>query len=132
MYVKRSLQSQSFHDQVVKIAADYIDKTKYDVYTNPNGEQNTGLGGHYPDIILAPKGTKNVRFIIEVETTDSITLSEAQNQWAVYSKLGGTFYLLIPSESLAIAQQLCRQANVQAKFGTFGISDGRLQVKYIA
>lgn len=130
MYLKRSSESQSFHDQVVKLAANNINHDKYDVYTNPNGEQNTGVSGQYPDIILAPKGTKNVSFIIEVETADSITLSEAQTQWAAYSKLGGTFYLLVPSNSLETAKQLCRQANIQPKFAIFWVSDGRLQVKY--
>jgi len=126
----RSLQSQTFHDQVVRIAAGYLDQAKYVVYTNPDGEKNTKIGNSYPDVIVTNKGESKALFIIEVETQDSITALEAINQWKEYQQLGGTFYLLVPRDSLQSAQQLCNAYSVRAKFGYYWVEDGQLKVHY--
>ncbi len=112
--------NQNIHDQVIQIASDNLRRTgSYTVYINPNGQHNTRIGELYPDIILTPPNSTNVQFIIEVETSDSVNASEATNQWKAYSTLGGTFYLLVPQASRALAESICRQFGIQAKFATY-------------
>lgn len=43
------------------------------------------------------KGTPNVKFILEVETADSITKEEAEGQWKKYAnEIKATFYIVVP------------------------------------
>lgn len=117
----RNLHNQSIHDRVIQTAYANLDKVNYDVYTNPGQQKLTSVGGQYPDIIITPKNDINVKWIIEVETADSVTQNEATNQWAQYSNLGGTFYLLIPRESRNLAEQICIQNSIKARFGIYTI-----------
>lgn len=127
---QRRADIQNLHDKVIEIAANNLQKT-YRVYTNPNSHKNTKVGELYPDIILTPKDSNSVSFIIEVETSDSVTAHEAFNQWMDYSKIGGTFYLLVPSESRQLAETLCKQYSIPAKYATYWIdSNNYLQINY--
>jgi len=128
----RNPNSQIYHDQVLKIAADELNRTgKYTVYQNPGNEHKTRIGELYPDIILTPKESNTVQFIIEVETHDSINASEAINQWKAYSTLGGTFYLLVPRESRPLAESFCRQCGIQVKFATYWVDQlNHLSINY--
>jgi len=121
---------QTFHDRVIEIAANNL-RENYKVYTNPGTQHNTSVGNLYPDIILTPKDSNSVSFIIEVETSDSVTAHEAYSQWKDYSKLGGTFYLLIPQTSRTLAETLCKQYSISVKFATYSIDqNNHLQINY--
>lgn len=111
--------NQSEHDNVIQAAYNGLDKTNHDIYINPGQIKNTSVAGYYPDIIITNKGETTVKFIIEVETADSINKNEV-NQWQNYStKISGTFYLLVPYEYRNIAETLCRQNGIKARFGTY-------------
>jgi len=119
---KRSSISQSLHDKVINEAKNVLNKTDYDIYINPNGYKNAGIGDNYPDIIMTKKGTNDVEFIIEVETDDSINLAEATNQWKKYStEIKASFYLLVPFSHRMIAENFCKQVGISTRFGTFQI-----------
>ncbi len=127
---QRNIQWQTYHDKVIEIAANNL-RNNFTVYTNPDGHRNTSVGDLYPDIILTPKDSNIINFIIEVETTDTVTAHEAYNQWKDYSKLGGTFYLLIPRESRNLAETLCKKYGISAKYATYWIdTNNHLQVNY--
>ena len=127
---QRRNELQILHDKVIEIAASNFKKL-YKVYTNPNTLKNTKVGNLYPDLILTPLDSNSVSFIIEVETSDSVTAHEAFNQWADYSKIGGTFYLLVPSESRSLAETLCKKFLIQAKFATYRVdANNHLQINY--
>lgn len=112
--------SQSLHDRVINTAKDYLNQKDYNIYLNPNGYKNAGIGDNYPDIILTKKDTQNVAFIIEVETSDSITLEEATTQWKKYAtEINASFYLLVPFANKSNAEYLCRQVGISARFGTY-------------
>jgi hypothetical protein len=118
----RSYRFQDIHDRVIQVAADNLQRGRqYTVYTNPGTQHNTRIGNLYPDIILTPLNSNNVQFVIEVETSDTVNANEALTQWKGYSNLGGTFYLLVPQESKILAQNICRQYGIRAKFGTYSI-----------
>ncbi len=125
----RNYQNQNEHDNVIRNAYDNLDKINHSVYINPNQQKNTNINGNYPDIIITLKGNNNVKFIIEVETADSVNSSEVQ-QWRTYSQLGGIFYLLVPASSKSLAELLCRQNGVKARFGTYTIQNGRYIINY--
>ena len=115
----REFFSQTLHDRVIQVAYGNLDKINHDVYTNPGQQKQTSVGGQYPDIIITTKNDNNVKWIIEVETAESISQYEAVTQWIQYSRLGGTFYLLIPRASRNLAEQICVQNNIKARFGTY-------------
>jgi len=121
---------QNFHDKVIEIAANNLRKN-FKVFTNPGTDKITQVGDLYPDIILTPLDKNSVSFIIEVETTDSVTAHEAFNQWLDYSKIGGTFYLLVPKDSRSLAETLCKQYSIQVKFATYWVDGNNyLQINY--
>ena len=118
----RDYNNQNIHDRVIAVAAENCRRTgNWTVYSNPGQAHNTRIGNLYPDIILTPPTNNTLQFIIEVETADSINITEAINQWKPYSPLGGTFYLLVPQSSRVLAGNICRQYGIQAKFATYSI-----------
>ncbi len=121
----RNIITQPLHDQIIQIAYNNLDKINHDVFINPGQQHNTSVGNEYPDIIITNKNDNVVKFIIEVETSDSVNLSEALNQWIAYSKLGGTFYLLVPQDSRNLAELICVQNNIKARFGTYQLDQNR-------
>lgn len=125
----RNFNNQNEHDSVIQAAFSNLDKTNYNVYTNPNQQKNTHINGNYPDIIITLKNDNHVKFIIEVETADSVNNSEV-NQWGKYSKLGGIFYLLVPYSCRQTAEKLVRMNGIKARFGTYRVLNGRYVINY--
>jgi hypothetical protein len=121
--------TQNEHDNVIQAAYNNLDKVNYRVYTNPNQQKNTSINGHYPDIIITAANENTAKFVIEVETSESVNNIEVQ-QWKTYSHLGGTFYLLVPYSSKALAELLCLQNGIKARFGTYRIQNGSYIISY--
>lgn len=116
----RNFYNQVLHDKVINSASRFINSTNYDIYINPSSQKNAGIGIHYPDIILTDKGKTTVKFIIEVETSDSINLYEATNQWKRYAnEIQSSFYILVPTNLKMKTDQLCKQVGISARFGTY-------------
>lgn len=116
----RNFNTQSLHDRVIQVAIDQLDKTNHEVYINPGSQKNVKIGNNYPDIVMVKKGTKTVDFIIEVETSDSINIVEATNQWKKYAtEIKASFYLLVPINQKNLAINLCKQVGISARFGTY-------------
>jgi hypothetical protein len=116
----RNINSQSLHDKVIQTAANQLNRQNHDVFTNPGSQRNVWIGSNYPDIVMTKKGTNTVEFIIEVETVDSLTISEAINQWKKYAtEIKASFYLLVPITHKNTAISLCKQVGISARFGTY-------------
>lgn len=112
--------SESLHDKVIKAATNRLDNITYDIYTNPGKMKINGIGENYPDIILTKKDQRTVEFIIEVETADSVNISEATFQWKKYAnEIKASFYILVPLDKKNLAISLCKQIGISARFGTF-------------
>lgn len=125
----RNYLSQSLHDKVIQVASSNLGN--YIVYSNPNQQKNACIGNAFPDIILVNRATNNIEFIIEVETSDSITAHEAYGQWNQYQNLPGIFYLLVPFESRQNAVFFCNQYGIQAKIGTYWTdNNNQIQISY--
>ena len=122
---------ENLHDTVITQIIPRLNTEKYDVYTNPGQEKNAGIGENYPDVILTVKGEKTVRFIMEVETEDSVTLVEAVNQWKKYvTEINATFYLVVPASVLSRAKMLCQQNGINARFTTYNIENNNINFQF--
>jgi hypothetical protein len=127
---ERNINTQNVHDLVIQTAYNSLDKINHKVYINPNQEKNTSIDNiHYPDIIITELNNSNVKFIIEVETEDSVIESEVE-QWKTYSKLCNSFYLLVPSNVRILAEQICVQNDIKVRFGTYRFENGNYLIKY--
>jgi hypothetical protein len=120
---------QAVHDTIIQEAFNSLDKVSHDVYINPGTQNLTSVNSLYPDIIITAKGDINVKFIIEVETQDSVNLNEI-DQWKQYSQLGGIFYLLVPRDMKTTAEILCRQNEIKARIGIYYYENSKIIIKY--
>ena len=123
--------SAQLHDKVITEAVKILDQERFDIYTNPNQEKNASINDNYPDIILTEKGTTTVKFIIEVETSDSINQNEAENQWKKYAtEINCTFYLLVPTNSLNKANELCKILGINVRFARYTETAENINIKF--
>ncbi len=124
---------QSEHDNVIKAAEikyKQFRNLNYAVTTNPNQQHNLGIGKQntvYPDIIIT-NTLGVITSIIEVETTDSVSETEAKIQWKEYADLGYPFYLLVPEKSALEARIICLRNKIQARVITYKIVGGMILV----
>lgn len=119
------------HDRVVREIVDCLNQKSYDIYTNPGQEKNAGIGDNYPDVIMTEKGTKTVKFILEIEVAESITQEEAIRQWKKYAiEINASFYIVVPLQSLNKAKELCQMNNIKARFATFQIKNDVLSFNF--
>lgn len=122
---------ENLHDRVVVAIKDKLNQRDYDVYINPGQQKNAGIGENYPDVIMTEKGKTNVKFILEVEVTSSVTQEEAETQWKKYAtEINATFYLVVPQSSASRARQLCQNNNISARFATFEEKNGVILFKF--
>ena len=104
-----------------------MNNKSFDIYINPGQEKNAGIGDNYPDVVMTEKGRNTVKFILEVETEDSVTKDEAINQWKKYtSEINATFYLVVPAALLNKAKELCQRENINSRYTTYSISGSAL------
>ena len=121
---QRTTETANLHDRVVRNIVRELNQQAFDVYINPGQEKSAGIGDNYPDVIMCEKNTKKVRFILEVETADTVTKDEAENQWKKYAnEIKATFYIVVPESAAFKAKELCQQFEVNARFATFSVDD---------
>ncbi len=128
----RTREWQVYHDKVVEIASSKL-RNNFTVYTNSGNQQLTRIGNSnlFPDIILTSRTDRNVQYIIEVETPESVASTEVI-QWKQFSTLGGTFYLLVRKEGREKAENLCRTCGITSvKFASYWVNEQNiLQLNY--
>ena len=118
---------ETLHDRVVREIVGHLNQKSYDIYTNPGQEKNAGIGDNYPDVIMTEKGSKTVKFFLEVEVTESVTQEEATRQWKKYAtEINASFYIVVPIQSLNKAKELCQKNNINARFATFLLRNNNL------
>ena len=118
---------QDVHDRVVREIVNHLNNEDYDIYINPGQEKNAGIGDNYPDVVMTEKGKNTVKFILEVETFESVNKDEAFNQWKKYtSEINATFYLVVPAALLNKAKELCQRENINSRYATYSLNGGTL------
>ncbi|HTW90362.1 MAG TPA: hypothetical protein VMH22_01455 [bacterium] len=125
----RPEDQQIEHDLVIEaLIEQYSNSAKYNLFANPGTEQNVAVGHQYPDVVVTERGSSKVRYVIEVETTDTIGDQELSH-WRALAALGPPLYLMSPYAALADAGRLCSEAGLKCHHGYFIRDDkGRLKV----
>ncbi len=122
----------SLHDRVIEEIKDVLNQEDYDIYTNPGSEKNAGIADNYPDVIMTLKGETTVRYILEVETAISVTVTECLSQWKKYSsEIEATFYIVVPKSHLKVAQELCKSQGINARFATYVIESADNTIEFV-
>lgn len=115
----RPEEEQIEHDLVIEAAVEqFAGSAKYVLHSNPGTERNIAVGHQYPDIVVTEKGSSKVRFVIEVETTDTIGDQELDH-WRALAALGPPLYLLTPYAATADAERLAAQAGIKCHHGYY-------------
>ncbi len=110
----RYATSQSGHDEAVNAAGQIYPKYSKHAWVNPNGENNKEWCGYYIDVIAVNTLSANEAWVIEVETEESVSDSEATGQWKDYDKAyTGHWYLAVPLASEAEASRLVALHGIQ-------------------
>ena len=116
-------KSQSEHDRMVKIVADYLVRERHrnvkaDAPGYPRPTEISWKGqrhGHIPDVT-----TDEV--IVEVETADSIDDPHTEDQWKLFGAFAignnKTFIVVVPEGTEAAARRRLRELGVTAKVWT--------------
>ena len=122
----RTTSSQSVHDRVIRAVA--AAQTEYNAHCNPGQEHNVSvtIAGQavYPDLVFCRRGTMTVALLVEVETAESVTDTEAA-QWAQYAQGPGQFWLLVPHDRLIAVQAICRREGIAARLGQWWWTEDR-------
>ena len=114
---------ENLHDEVIRQIVGHLNQRDYDVYTNPGQQKNAGIGDNYPDVVMTVKNEQTVKFILEIETADSVTETEASQQWRKYAnEIKASFYIVVPSNSVSRAKQYCVKYGVNARFASYSVS----------
>jgi hypothetical protein len=126
---QRQPDEQIEHDLVIQAAIDqFAASAKYTVLGNPGNERNAGVGHQYPDIVVTEKGTNRVKFILEVETSNSLDSSEV-TQWRTYAGLGPPLYIIAPHLALPAVERMCASAAIKCHYGYYHKDEmGRFKV----
>ncbi len=116
----RTESRQDIHDRVVKACGrgwrNNLDEATHQVHTNPGQEKNQSANSdNYPDVVVTRRGTGTVAYVDEVETSESVTESEAKDQWVRYGKLGVPFDLTVERGSEGAADRLIQKHKVKVR-----------------
>jgi hypothetical protein len=115
----RTEEEQTEHDLVIEAAVEqFSNSAKYRLQANPGTEMNVAVGRQYPDIVVTEKGSSKVRFLIEVETTDTVGDQEL-GHWRALAGLGPPLYMLTPYAATADAERLCLTAGIKCHNGYY-------------
>jgi len=125
----RTEEEQTEHDLAIEAAVEQFgNSARYLLQANPGTEKNVAVGHQYPDIVVTERGSSKVRFVIEVETTDTVGSQEV-NHWRTLAGLGPPLYLLTPYPATADAQRLCAVAGIKCHHGYYSRDElGRFKV----
>ena len=108
------------HDEVIRKIVGHLNQRDYDVYINPGQEKNAGINGNYPDVVMTKKNERVVKFIMEIETEESVTENEASQQWKKYAdEIKASFYIVVPNNLVSRAKEYCVKYNINARFASF-------------
>jgi len=116
----RGKTQQTEHDLVVEESAASYRKTGGSASTNPGSEKNVDVAGLYPDVVA--KRSDGTIVLEEIETESSVTQDECDKQWKPYSELGYQFNLIVPKDSVGLAQRFIRKSQLEVTLQGYTIS----------
>jgi hypothetical protein len=110
---KRSVTQQRLHDVVIDALADDYRRRGYVVHANPNQQKNFAIEGRYPDVVVMAKAGQRPLIVVEVETAQSVSASEAARQWGEYDERYRAWILAVPANARAAAKVLVEEQELR-------------------
>lgn len=99
-------QTRSEHDAAVIAAANIYKQHDFWTCVNPGSQRNCEWNGLYVDIIVASETPAESALVVEVETSDSVTVEDARDQWSVYDETFDIWHLAVPVRAENKARRL--------------------------
>lgn len=133
--------SQNEHDRVIFASLKTYEKywkKGYIVSINPGNKLCHDVGGgHFPDLVVWSSngyvdgtfGTKNTIIVEEVETSETIDNIKA-NQWEYYSKIGVTFFLIVPRNCYEKAKRIVAEKGINITMIQYYFFDAKGDIKF--
>lgn len=103
----------SIHDQVVYAAKNEYETHGKNVWINPNSEKNKTWNDQYIDVIATENEEPNKAWVIEIETEESVSQTEAENQWIKYDNAFTYWHLSVPTKSKLEADKLIKANKIE-------------------
>jgi hypothetical protein len=101
------------HDAAVYAAKQIYEQHGKHAWVNPGAEKNKAWSGKYIDVIAVNNVSADRAWVIEVETEDSVSDSEAKDQWKDYDSVFTTrWYLAVPLGSEIVAKNLLQKHGI--------------------
>lgn len=77
------------------------------------------------------KGERTVQFILEIETSDSLTETEASQQWKKYAdEIKASFYIVVPNGLVQRAKEYCVKFSINARFASYSVNQSNDQITF--
>ena len=108
----RLTAQQSEHDAAVMAAKNIYEQYDKYVWVNPGSQRNKAWNGRYIDVIAADSATSDSAWVIEVETDNSVSESEAAGQWRDYDAVYTRWYLAVPVGKKQTAERLISKHDI--------------------
>lgn len=110
----RESKKQSDHDNVVYTAKSIYEEHGKNVWINPGSTKNKTWSGQYIDVIATENKNSDKAWVIEIETEDSVSSTEAKNQWEKYDKaFTQRWHLAVPVNSESEALKLVNDTGIE-------------------
>lgn len=101
--------TQSAHDNAVRAAQNIYENHGKHVWINPGSEKNKPWCGFFIDVIAAENQNSERAWVIEIETEDSVSGTEAEGQWTEYDDAYDIWYLAVPTNKADEARELFKE-----------------------
>ena len=106
-------KKQSDHDDAIYSAKNIYEEHGKNVWINPGSQKNRTWGGQYIDVIAIENKNSDKAWVIEIETKDSVSSTEAENQWKKYDNVfTQRWHLAVPVDSESEALNLIKEKNI--------------------
>ena len=103
---------QSEHDKVVRGIKRICESHGLQVSVNLGSQKKKQVCGYYPDVYAVRGPIPAPYWVIEVETAESITDSEAQEQWVKYDRVYPAWWLAVPTACKDDAEALLKKLGI--------------------
>lgn len=121
---QRPPDEQDLHDRVIRAINARLTSAGRIAHTNPGPVRMVAIDGLYPDLILSMVHERAdiVEAIYEIETASTVERQHAEAEWVPFSKIGVTFYLVVPADRFEEARCIADNVGIKAVLVGFEVA----------
>jgi phage gp16-like protein len=126
------MEETKIYEKVLKKLFDGLSTEHHEKYKNDKfSERKFSINDLYPDIILTKKDSKEVQFIIEIATEESVIKENINLIWKPLSDIGPTFFLVVPKSKHKVVEKWCIDEKLKVRFGVFEEKNDGIDLKFL-